>query len=275
MRDTWHSACDPMDFRNDSAGATSYINDWASGQTHGHIRDLIPAGALDQDTRLVVANAIYFKAPWATVFPAANTRVRDFHPPAGPVASVPTMFMNGSLGYARRAGCQIVTIPYGGREIQFVIILPDATNGLAVLEQDLKPEMLAECATLPDHELNLFLPKLDLEPAAVSLAAAFQALGMKNAFDVPRGSANFDRMAPRGPDKYLYISDIFHKAFLKLDESGTEAAAASAVVMMAVNGVMISPPQPIEVRVDHPFLFAIQDRTSGACLFLGRVTDPR
>ena len=97
---------------------------------------------------------------------------------------------------------------------------------------------------------------------------------MKSAFDLPRGSADFDRMAPRTPDQYLYISQIFHKTFLSLDENGTEAAAATAVVMM--RAMMAAPePNPIEVQVDHPFLFAIQHRSSGACLFLGRMTDPK
>jgi serpin B len=96
---------------------------------------------------------------------------------------------------------------------------------------------------------------------------------MRAAFNQPTGSANFDRMAPRKPDDYLYISEVFHKTFLSLDEQGTEAAAATAVVMMRATSIVAE--TPVEVRVDHPFLFAIQHRASGACLFLGRVTDPR
>ena len=106
------------------------------------------------------------------------------------------------------------------------------------------------------------------------LAKVLQSLGMKSAFDLPPGSANFDRMAPRRPNEYLYIYDVFHKTFLSLDEKGTEAAAATAVAM-ARAAAAIRPEKPIEVKVDHPFLFAIQHRPSGACLFLGRVTDPR
>jgi serpin B len=98
---------------------------------------------------------------------------------------------------------------------------------------------------------------------------------MNSAFDTPRGSADFDRMAPRRGDDYLYISDIFHKTFLKLDESGTEAAAATAVVMLRAAAIIARPAPPVEIHVDHPFLFAIQHRASGACLFLGHVTDPR
>ena len=100
-------------------------------------------------------------------------------------------------------------------------------------------------------------------------------MGMRSAFDDPKGSANFDRMALRKPDDYLFISEVFHKTFLMLDEKGTEAAAATAVAMMRATAMVVQKPKPIEVRVDHPFLFAIQHRSSGACLFLGRITDPR
>ncbi len=109
----------------------------------------------------------------------------------------------------------------------------------------------------------------------MALAERFQTLGMKSAFDQPRGSADFDRMAPRKPNDYLYISQIFHKTFIAVDEKGTEAAAATAVVMMRATAIAGPKPQPIEVKVDRPFVYAIQHVPSGVCLFLGRVTDPR
>jgi serine protease inhibitor len=121
----------------------------------------------------------------------------------------------------------------------------------------------------------LYLPKFKLEPPTITLAKQFEALGMKTAFDQPKGSANFDRMAPRKPDDYLYISQIFHKTFIAVDEKGTEAAAATAVAMLAGTALRSPPPPPIEVKVDRPFVYAIQNVPSGVCLFLGRVTDPR
>ena len=142
------------------------------------------------------------------------------------------------------------------------------------MEANLTPQLLAECARLDRQEVILHLPKFKLEPPAMSLGKELKALGMKSAFDQPRGSANFDPIAPRRPDSYLYISEVFHKTFLKLDETGTEAAAATAVAMAATSA-MRKPAEPVEVRVDHPFLFAIQHRASGACLFLGHLTDPR
>jgi serpin B len=147
-------------------------------------------------------------------------------------------------------------------------------EGLANLEKGLTARDLADCARLNSLEVILHLPKFKLEPPAMALGRELRTLGMKTAFDQPRGSANFDRIAPRRPDDYLCISEVFHKTFLSLDEKGTEAAAATAVAMVTASAVR-EKPKPIEVRVDRPFLFAIQHRASGACLFLGRLSDPR
>src|SRR5207302_11274012 len=136
-------------------------------------------------------------------------------------------------------------------------------------------ELLAQCAKLQTRDIDLHLPKFKLEPPTMPLAEKFEALGMKTAFDIPRGSANFNKIAPRKPNDYLYISNIFHKTFIAVDEKGTEAAAATAVVMMRATAIARPKPPPIEVKVDRPFVYAIQHVSSGACLFLGRVTDPR
>jgi serpin B len=123
--------------------------------------------------------------------------------------------------------------------------------------------------------VDLYLPKFKFEPPTVALKEEFEALGMKTAFNIPRGSANFDKIAPRKPNDYLYISNIFHKTFIALDEKGTEAAAATAVVMMRATSMPAPKPPPIVVKIDRPFVYAIQHVPSGVCLFLGRVTDPR
>jgi serpin B len=275
LKDTYGAPFQPVDFVRSPAEATKEINDWVEQQTRQRIRDLIPPSSLGTDTRLVLVNAIYLKAPWAEAFPASATQPRPFHVKGGPAQDVPTMVRQGRFGYEKREAFSVVTIPYSGGEIQLLILLPPETNGLAALEAKLTPELLALGANPGMADVILHLPKFKLEPPLLKLGQALKSLGMKSAFDQPSGSADFDRMAPRKPDDYLYISEVFHKTFLALDEKGTEAAAATAVAMMRATAVLMEKPAPVVVRVDHPFLFAIQHRRSGACLFWGRITDPR
>src|SRR5262249_12329969 len=155
-----------------------------------------------------------------------------------------------SLGYARRDGFSVVTIPYNVWDLQFVVLLPDQVNGLAALESKLTGAGLrAACENLPSREVILYLPNFKLEPPVFQLGKELQGLGMKSALDNPPRSANFDRMAARRVDDYLYISEVFHKTFFKLDEKGTEAAAATAVAISAL-GIEREKPKPIEVKVD-------------------------
>lgn len=264
-----------LDFKANATGATQHINEWVAKETHDRIRDLIPAGALNELTRLVLTNAIYLKAPWADPFSDSATRPAPFHVRGGAPVDVPMMNQrNRHFGHGKRVGFTAVTLPYSDGDLQFLIILPDDVNGLRNLELKLSAEMLTQCAHLEQREVDLSLPKFKFEPPTMPLGAILKSLGMKAAFDDPKGSANFDRIAPRKSDDYLYISEVFHKTFVAVDEKGTEAAAATAVAMMATTA-MVRPSEPIEVKVDHPFIYAIQHVPSGACLFLGRVTDPR
>jgi len=276
VKQNYGGAFEPLDFVTDASGATQHINQWVADQTHDRIRDLIPANALNKMTRLVLANALYLKAPWADSFSEKATRPEPFHVRGSTAVDVPTMNKEAHFGFAKREGFIAVSLPYVGNDLQFLVLLPDDVNGLRALESKLTESMLAECAKLETREeIDLHLPKFKFEPPTIALADKLQALGMKSAFDVPRGSANFDGIAPRKPNDYLYISNVFHKTFIAVDEKGTEAAAATAVVMMKATAMAGSKPKPIEVKVDRPFLYAIQHIPSGVCLFLGRVTDPR
>src|SRR5215475_11200187 len=274
VKQNFGGAFEPLDFAADPAAATQRINKWVADQTRDRIRDLIPGGALDNTTRLVLANALYLKAPWANEFSQNATQSEPFFVRGAPV-DVPMMRKTTNFGYARREGFNVVTLPYAGNDLQFVVLLPDEINGLRDLESKLTADVLASCAKLEERDVDLHLPKFKREPPTVALKERFEALGMKTAFNIPPGSANFDKIAPRKPNDYLYISNIFHKTFIALDEKGTEAAAATAVVMMARSALISPPPPPIEVKVDRPFVYAIQHVPSGVCLFLGRVTDPR
>jgi serpin B len=277
VKQNFGAAFEPLDFVANASAATQHINKWVADQTHDRIRDLIPGGALDETTRLVLANALYLKAPWASDFSENATQPEPFFVRGGSAPiNVPTMRKKSEhFGYAKREGFTAVSLPYAGNDLQFLVLLPNVLNGLHALESKLSGDILAGCAKLQTREVDLHLPKFKLEPPTMALAEKFEALGMKTAFDKPQGSANFDKIAPRTPKKYLYISQIFHKTFIAVDEKGTEAAAATAVAMMAGTALRPPPPPPIEVKVDRPFIYAIQHVPSGVCLFLGRVTDPR
>ena len=276
VKQNFGGAFEPVDFIADPAAATQRINKWVADQTRDRIRDLIPGGALDKTTRLVLANALYLKAPWASEFSQNATQPEPFFVHGGAPVDVPMMRKTDKhFGYARHEGFTVVSLPYAGDDLQFVVLLPDEIDGLRKLESKLTADVLAGCAKLEKRDVDLHLPKFKLEPPTITLAEKFEALGMKTAFDKPQGSANFDKIAPRKPKDYLYISQIFHKTFIAVDEKGTEAAAATAVAMMAGTAFRSPPPPPIEVKIDRPFIYAIQHVPSGVCLFLGRVTDPR
>ena len=276
VKQNFGAAFEPIDFVTNASAATQHINKWVADQTHDRIRDLIPGGALDETTRLVLANALYLKAPWASDFSENATRPEPFFVHGAGPLDVPMMQKRSEhFGYAKREGYTAVSLPYAGNDLQFLVLLPDDVNGLHALESKLSGDTLAGCAGLQTRDVDLHLPKFKLEPPTMALAEKFEALGIKTAFDKPHGSANFDKMAPRRPRDYLYISQIFHKTFIAVDEKGTEAAAATAVAMMAGTALRSPPPPPIEVKVDRPFIYAIQHVPSGLCLFLGRVVDPR
>jgi serpin B len=275
VKQNYGAAFEPLDFVADAKGATQHINKWVADQTRDKIRDLIPADALNKLTRLVLANALYLKAPWADPFSKKTTQPEAFHVRGGAPVNVPMMRKTARFGYAKREGFTAVTLPYVGSDLQFVVLLPDEVNGLRALESKLTGDVLTKSTKLEAQDVDLHLPKFKLEPPTIALAENLQALGMKSAFDIPQGSADFDKMAPRKPNDYLYISNVFHKTFIAVDEEGTEAAAATAVVMMRATAMRGPKPPPIEVKVDRPFVYAIQHVPSGVCLFLGRVTDPR
>ena len=272
LKDRYHAPLEELDFHSNPESAREHINGWVEEETVKRIRNLIPHGALTGAARLVLVNAVYLKAAWAQKFNESATQPAPFQIHGKTPADVPTMTLKSHFGFGQSHGYTELLLPYSGGGLNFLILLPEKPDGLRDLENKLSAEDLAQCTRLPSRELVLHLPKFKIESASIPLRPELESLGMKTAFDNPKGSANFDKIAPRRGNDYLYISDIFHKTFIAVDEQGTEAAAATAVAMMEATAIRKPPP---EVRVDHPFLFAIQDAQSGACLFLGRVTDPR
>ena len=249
-----------LDFTADPEAARSTINGWVEDQTSNKIVDLLPEGSIKDDTRLVLTNAIYFSAAWAEPFEASGTRDATFQTASGPIQ---TSTMHGSLEarYAAGSGWRAVELPYDGGQLAMTIIVPD---DLAAYEAALDPaDLAAVTSALSHHQVTLSLPKFEFD-APVSLKTALQELGMPSAFTE---AADFSRIdGTRG----LAISDVLHKGFVSIDEQGTEAAAATGVVI----GPTSVPPQA-ELAVDRPFLFLIRDLPTGATLFVGRVVDPR
>ena len=274
MRDGFQAPMELVDFVRNFEGARLQINGWVEEQTRQKIKDLIPQGGVTSDSRLVLVNALYLKAPWDSPFTASATTPRPFFATAGSGRDVPTMQQTAALGHTVEDGFTVVTLDYIGRELQFVIALPDEGVALDAAAARLTPAHFTRWAKLGDNsrrQVALWLPKFKLEGLTVPLAEALKALGMKTAFDEPPGSANFNGIGPRAGGDYLALSNVFHKTFVAVDEQGTEAAAATAVVA----GITSAPPTPVTVRVERPFFFAIQHRASGACLFLGNVRNPQ
>ncbi|MCR4406592.1 MAG: serpin family protein [Anaerolineae bacterium] len=252
-----------LDFAGNPEASRVTINDWVSDQTEGRIKDLIPQGVIDKLTRLVLTNAIYFNAAWAEPFKKDLTTDGPFHLLDGSQVTVPMMKQTTSFGYAEGEGYQAVELPYDGRELAMVIFLP-AAGKFETFENSLdavKVEAIIE--SLNYREVALTMPKFEVE-SDFSLVDALAAMGMPVAFSA---GADFSGM---DGTRNLYIGDVIHKAFVSVDEAGTEAAAATAVVMK-----MTAMPEPaIEVTVDRPFIFLIRDIETGAILFVGRVVNP-
>ena len=252
-----------LDFVGDADAARITINDWVSEQTEGRIEDLLPQGVIDALTRLVLTNAIYFNAAWAAPFEETLTADGTFHLLDGGEAAVPMMHQAESLGYAEGESYQVVELPYDGRELSMVILLPE-TGEFEPFEDSLDAEEVnGILKDLAYRQLALTMPKFKFE-SEFDLAKTLAAMGMPDAFT---SAADFSGMTGVSD---LFISDVIHKAFVSVDEAGTEAAAATAVIMKLSTAVE----EPVEVAVDRPFIFLIRDIRTGTILFVGRVTDP-
>lgn len=272
VRASFGAPFEALDFKKDAEGGRKRINDWVAGETQSRIKDLIPAGVLDGDTRLVLTNAIYFLGDWADPFDKDATRPEAFHTSATESKTVPTMHKVEAFRFAAKDGVKVLEMPYQGGDLAMTFVLPDAVNGLEAVEKKLSPAMLdGLVAALASQRVLVSLPKFEIDPKeSLSVGDMLKDLGMPLAFE--RLRADFTGIAnPPKPEDRLYISKVFHKAFVKLDEKGTEAAAASAVAMARAGGAPSAPP---EFKADHPFLFFLRDTRSKMILFMGRVTDP-
>jgi serpin B len=250
-----------VDYIGATEAARAEINGWVADQTEERIEELLAQDTLDEQTRLVLVNAIYLKAAWLVPFEEDATRQEPFERLDGSTMDVPMMHLNASIQYAAGEGWQAVEIPYVGEQLGMVVIVPDDLTDFEAGFDAAAFETIV--GALAPRQVALGLPRFGLE-TQVELGEVLADLGMPTAFT---DDADFSGITTQQP---LQISAVIHQANIDVDEKGTEAAAATAVVMRATG----MPADPVTVTVDRPFVYALRDRVTGAILFLGRVTEP-
>lgn len=256
-----------VDFGRHHEIARETINSWVEEQTKDKIKDLIGPRDITPATDLVLTNAIYFKGTWSNPFPKLATKDEDFTTTEDKRFPVPMMHQSGSFNCFEADSIQALELPYEGNTLSMVVLLPRKVNGLGDLETGLTASKLdGWLARLSRQPVQVALPRFKLE-CGFELAGALTSLGMSLAFSP---EADFSGITE---DRKLFISAVIHKAFADVNEEGTEAAAATAVMMLRSMAKVSRP--PVVFRADHPFLFLIRDVRSGSILFLGRVTNPK
>jgi serpin B len=269
LKTDYGAGLNQVNFKGATEAARLTINQWVEQKTQDKIKDLLQPGALRSDTRLVLTNAIYFKGDWETQFDKAQTKSEDFHLSPAQAATAPLMHREGRFSYFDGGTFQILEIPYKSKELSMIIFLPKDAGGLSALEQSLTgsnlQQWLSKLASVP--KVIVTMPKFKMTQQ-FELGSTLSAMGMPQAFS---GNADFSGMTGH---RDFSISEVIHKAYVDVNEEGTEAAAATAVTMRAMAIRAPEGPPPV-FRADHPFVFMIRDNRSASILFMGRMADPR
>ena len=269
LAESYGAGVRPTDFQGAPEESRLKINDWVANRTNDRIKNPIPQGAIDDLTRLVLANAIYFNAAWLHPF-FYNPVARPFHLLDGRDVDVPMMTETGGYGYAKGDGYQVVDLPYVGEEVSMTILLPDQGNF-----RDFEEAMDAALVSRIIEEIqlttvDLTMPKFEFE-SQFGLNDTLETMGMPNAFsDQKADFSGMDGQSCLAGSRCLVISGVFHKAFVAVDQEGTEAAAATAGIAGYSSGTL----SYVTVEVDRPFIFLIRDRVTGTILFVGRFEEP-
>jgi serpin B len=268
MNTDYGAGLNQVDFKTATEAARQTINRWVEQKTQDKIKDLLQPGVLQPSTRLVLTNAIYFKGDWQTQFDKAQTRTEDFHASPATTLQVPLMHREGGFNYLKDPTFQALEIPYKNKQLSMIIFLPNDSSGLTALEQLLTAsntqQWLRQLA--PVSKVIVTIPKFKMTQE-FELGGTLSAMGMPEAFT---GSADFSAMTG---SRDFAISAVIHKAYVDVNEEGTEAAAATAVTMRALAIRLPDQPPPV-FRADHPFVFLIRDNRSNSILFMGRVANP-
>jgi serpin B len=270
------AALEPVSIKTAPEPVRLRINGWVEEQTARRIRDLVPAGGVDDQTRLVLANAVYFLGDWQDPFDSKRTQPHRFRLSRTKSKDVPFMLFGDVMHFrsAERDGLKALELPYEGGALSMLFLLPDKVDGEAAVEAALTPDRLDAIVNSlsASKKTVVALPKFEINPLqSFALGGILKEMGMPQAFD--REKADFTGIAdPPDPRDRFFLGNIFHKAFLKVDEKGTEAGVATAAAVLA--GAALKPPKPLVFLADHPFLFFLRHNASGLVLFMGRVSDP-
>ena len=266
VKSNYDGRLNEVDFVKATESARKTINTWVEKKTNNKIKNLIAKGVLDSMTRLVLTNAIYFKGNWQSQFKEDRTRPAPWLG-YGEKVELPMMNQKGEFGYMETEDFQALELPYVDNELSMIILLPREIDGLSKFEQALTLDNFSQwLEKLSKREVIVSIPKFKMT-SQFSLASVLKSMGMTDAFNPAK--ADFSGMNGK---KDLVISAVIHKAYVDVNEEGTEAAAATAVTMRLTS---IGPNQISVFRADHPFLFLIRDNHSGSILFIGRVTNPK
>jgi serpin B len=261
----YDAAFEQLDFKSNAEAAKGRINSWTAEQTKDGIQNIIPSGIIDAFTRLILTNAIYFKGNWASKFKKRLTTDQPFWTSSDSSIQTPMMHQTEEFNYAENDIVQIVELPYTGNDLSMIILLPKEADRIRHLENSLTIEKLNTWTSdLGRREVDIYLPKFKMD-WQLDVASTLTKLGMIDAFKY--GPADFSGI---DGSRELYISAVLHKAYVDVNEEGTEAAAATAVVMTLGGGHV----PPIIFRADHPFIFLIRENFSGRILFIGRLVNP-
>jgi serpin B len=253
-----------LDFVYETEASRQIINSWIEEKTNKKIKNLIPSNAIEKETVLVLTDAIYFKGEWKTKFDKSKTKNSDFTISANQIIKVPLMNLKNNFKYYADEKFQAVELPYKGNEISMLVLLPNETESLKELEKNFTADTLNTVLSKMDEIIvDVYFPRFKMTWGSFSLNKSLIALGMPDAFNSEK--ADFSGInGKRG----IWISNVFHKAFIEVNEEGTEAAAGTGVVIVKSFHV-----EPI-FRADHPFIFIIKDNRSGSILFMGRLMNP-
>jgi serpin B len=268
INDNYGAGLNEVNFKEAPGQARAAINAWVKKETHDKIKDLLQKDDVTPDTELILTNAIYFKGDWASQFKKELTKEEPFHLAADKTAQAPLMHQTEEYNYFDGSSFQALELPYSGNNLTMVVLLPKEVDGLADLEKSFKADKLAGwIGKMRQQKVIVSLPKFKTTQR-MALAPTLSEMGMKKAFT---SAADFSGIG--GDPGELAISEVIHKAFVDVNEEGTEAAAATAVIVTRAAAVVKERPTPV-FRADHPFVFLIRDARSDSILFLGRVAVP-